>query len=582
MIQGFYLPVTTALPPNDPPEFLTPSLGPMVKDCLFDFVLDVEDPNGHAIAGFEVVPELTTAPGFSSANIDASGHIQWTPTAGGPFEIAIRATDEHGAAETVTYPIYVVPNANPEIEAGAASPAFLGMAFAYSVTIADPNAGDELTVTLNDEATAAGLYLAHEADSDVWTLTWDEDDVGPVGAQVLIRIEVQDNHGGWSRMTLTLPVYDPDDPNAPQVLGPDGEIEIPAGREFHFQVAAQGAPGANLSFALEPCEPTLELPIGISIDRTGLITWTPTLEQAGAAGGEGIAYHLPETGTFTTLDSYFGNLSDPQSFHKYLFTPGDPINFNDPLGEYFGFLSSITIGLQRYGISAQNGLAVMGAMDRLQTIIDILQISLQLMMTGTVNPIDVAEVAFNLLPGSALLKGIKAVMPPLGPLTSITKKVTGSRLFLNSMAGNLPEIAEIYKNVDGSLTKAIAVSKRVAERIGEMGGGLVAQRLGLKPVAGFAKRYHGFDGVFKQGNKFFILEAKGGAGALATGQMGQKWITEHIKTLPKGLQKELNDAIADNRLFGIVTTTPIDKVAGEILDPEYTIKHFDQIGWGAW
>jgi len=31
-----------------------------------------------------------------------------------------------------------------------------------------------------------------------------------------------------------------------------------------------------------------------------------------------------------------------------------------------------------------------------------------------------------------------------------------------------------------------------------------------------------------------------------------------------------------------VTTTPIDKVAGEILDPEYTIKHFDQIGWGAW
>jgi hypothetical protein len=35
---------------------------------------------------------------------------------------------------------------------------------------------------------------------------------------------------------------------------------------------------------------------------------------------------------FLTMDPFYGVQEDPQSFHKYLYTPGDPINYIDPSG----------------------------------------------------------------------------------------------------------------------------------------------------------------------------------------------------------------------------------------------------------
>jgi RHS repeat-associated protein len=43
-------------------------------------------------------------------------------------------------------------------------------------------------------------------------------------------------------------------------------------------------------------------------------------------------YYDPATGRFNRLDPFFGNLIDPQSFHKYAYVHGDPINMNDLLG----------------------------------------------------------------------------------------------------------------------------------------------------------------------------------------------------------------------------------------------------------
>jgi RHS repeat-associated protein len=44
-------------------------------------------------------------------------------------------------------------------------------------------------------------------------------------------------------------------------------------------------------------------------------------------------YYDPATGRFNRLDPFFGNLNDPQSLHKYLYTCGDPITYTDPNGE---------------------------------------------------------------------------------------------------------------------------------------------------------------------------------------------------------------------------------------------------------
>jgi hypothetical protein len=52
------------------------------------------------------------------------------------------------------------------------------------------------------------------------------------------------------------------------------------------------------------------------------------------------------TGRFNRLDPFFGNSSDPQSFHKYAYVHGDPVQGIDPTGE---FIVSLAVG---FGISS--------------------------------------------------------------------------------------------------------------------------------------------------------------------------------------------------------------------------------------
>ena len=45
-------------------------------------------------------------------------------------------------------------------------------------------------------------------------------------------------------------------------------------------------------------------------------------------------YYDPSNGRFESFDSYRGNSTDPQSFHKYVFTADNPINLYDPSGHF--------------------------------------------------------------------------------------------------------------------------------------------------------------------------------------------------------------------------------------------------------
>jgi RHS repeat-associated protein len=67
----------------------------------------------------------------------------------------------------------------------------------------------------------------------------------------------------------------------------------------------------------------------------------------------------PRTGRYTRLDVFFGNLYDPQSFHKYLFVHGDPINGIDPTGlALIGLASGSLIGSQLNAFQGETGLKV--------------------------------------------------------------------------------------------------------------------------------------------------------------------------------------------------------------------------------
>ena len=82
-------------------------------------------------------------------------------------------------------------------------------------------------------------------------------------------------------------------------------------------------------------------------------------------------YYRPETGTFTTSDRFAGNINDPQSLHRHLFTPSDPINFNDPSGQFFDLLSGLVDELEFQADRAMAGLSALRNVFSLQKLVSI-------------------------------------------------------------------------------------------------------------------------------------------------------------------------------------------------------------------
>ncbi len=57
-------------------------------------------------------------------------------------------------------------------------------------------------------------------------------------------------------------------------------------------------------------------------------------------------YMDPSTGTFTSMDTYAGSLSDPMSLHKYLFANSNPVKYCDPSGHFSEEEMVLAMGLQ--------------------------------------------------------------------------------------------------------------------------------------------------------------------------------------------------------------------------------------------
>ena len=57
-------------------------------------------------------------------------------------------------------------------------------------------------------------------------------------------------------------------------------------------------------------------------------------------------YLSPETGTFTTMDTYAGTLDNPVSLHKYLYANGNPVMYTDPTGNFSLMETSVAQGIQ--------------------------------------------------------------------------------------------------------------------------------------------------------------------------------------------------------------------------------------------
>ena len=69
-------------------------------------------------------------------------------------------------------------------------------------------------------------------------------------------------------------------------------------------------------------------------------------------------YMDPATGTFTSMDTYGGSLSDPMSLHKYMFANANPVKYSDPSGH----MSSLAETVVTIGIMATLGAEMSGVL----------------------------------------------------------------------------------------------------------------------------------------------------------------------------------------------------------------------------
>ena len=67
-------------------------------------------------------------------------------------------------------------------------------------------------------------------------------------------------------------------------------------------------------------------------------------------------YMNPSTGTFTGVHSYAGNISNPDTLHKYLYANGNPVKYVNPSGNEAQLSTQVVVG------------AIMNVLDNGQTI----------------------------------------------------------------------------------------------------------------------------------------------------------------------------------------------------------------------
>jgi RHS repeat-associated protein len=120
-------------------------------------------------------------------------------------------------------------------------------------------------------------------------------------------------------------------------------------------------------------------------------------------------YYDPSTGRFNRLDPFFGNLNDPQSLHKYLYTHANPLNLFDPTG-MFG-VGGLGVGMAIAGnISSMKNSADMSTLDSVRLIISGIQAGLnptQIFATILINEISGVLTGFGI---GKIISGTKAVL----------------------------------------------------------------------------------------------------------------------------------------------------------------------------
>jgi len=278
-------------------------------------------------------------------------------------------------------------------------------------------------------------------------------------------------------------------------------------------------------------------------------------------------YYSPSNGKFNRVDPFSGNLQDPQSLHKYLYTHCSPTNATDPTGR-FTCLELLTTD------------SIRAIVNSVQTeVYQAVELSVRTTRSrGSINHAVAVTIAGNTIP-FLIGPAVKLVGSMCDELFDSLTRRKASKILLKGRAllGLSDELSELY-------FKRTARDKYGAEAIGEIGAHFTAKQLGYKRV--YFKKLssdHGIDQIWRKGNTYITIEAKGGTGELAKGQMSKRWIRSRIKLLEKTnprLVEKLEAAIDGNRMKGMVVRTKTKGASA--FTPRFVLRDWHEIGFNTW
>ncbi|NER35197.1 MAG: DUF4114 domain-containing protein [Oscillatoria sp. SIO1A7] len=270
--QGNIAPVFTSIAPE-----VRPQVGRELQ-----YQAKALDADGDSLT-YEIVPNSVIPSTSKKPVIDANtGLVTWTPAnadLGASGSFTVKVTDGKGgeARQAIDFTINPTPVAPPlTIDTIPATAAQLGIPYSYQLP-ATSNSGSALRFNLTEAP--AGMTVDSSG-----LLTWNPSEAGEYSVVVEIS-DAADNKliQSWtlaaSEQAISQPTavvtVDPSQPNQPADISSKPRTEARIGSTYFYQLEATDPDGDPLNFNLA------EAPTGMTVDASGLISWTPTVADFG-------------------------------------------------------------------------------------------------------------------------------------------------------------------------------------------------------------------------------------------------------------------------------------------------------------
>jgi hypothetical protein len=247
---------------NHNPTITSPPPTSATTNQLLIYNIVAGDPDGDPLTF-----DLPTAPAGMTIQ-PTLGVLVWDPTDAqiGTFPVVLRAEDGKGGITLQSFQVTVTAaDTPPVITSVPPGPATVGLPYEYLVQAQDAE-NDPLTYSL--QTAPDGMTIDPTTGIISWTPT-----LAQVGSQHVVVI-VDDGRGGEGQQAFVLGVVATSTDTPPTVLF-DGRTTAWAGRPYAAMVDATDPDGDPLTYTL------ITKPDGMTIDATGMITWTPAATQLG-------------------------------------------------------------------------------------------------------------------------------------------------------------------------------------------------------------------------------------------------------------------------------------------------------------